>query len=474
MNWPFEYSYTTLPESLWVRIDPTPVRAPQLLTFNAPLADELGLSPWLADCDRAALFTGNWLPPGAHPFAQAYAGHQFGHFNLLGDGRAVILGEWCTPNGQRVDIQFKGSGRTPFSRRGDGRAAVGPMLREYLISEAMHALGIPTTRALAVASTGERVIREHVLPGAVLTRVAASHIRVGTFELAARLDQATLKRLADYTLQRHFPDCAHAERPYLALLEAVITLQAKLISQWLQVGFIHGVMNTDNMSIAGETIDYGPCAFMDTYHPDTVFSNIDTGGRYAFSNQPTMGAWNLTRFAETLLPILDRDAEVAQTLAQDALSRFGTELEQHWSAGMAAKLGLSEPDPALVYDLLQLMAATRQDYTLTFRHLAHWLRGDTHALPDSPAWQAWLNRWQAQLNMPAHQTAEAMDRINPAIIPRNHQVHRALEAAESGDLTPFNTLLDALRQPFCDNAVTRPFMAPPKPHERISQTFCGT
>lgn len=474
MNWPFDYTYTTLPQTLWVRIDPTPVRDPQLLAFNDALADTLGLSPWLGDVDPAALFSGNWLPPGARPFAQAYAGHQFGHFALLGDGRALILGEWRTADGQRIDLQFKGSGRTPFSRRGDGRAAVGPMLREYLISEAMHALGIPTTRALAVVATGETVLRTRPLPGAVLTRVASSHIRVGTFELAARIDKATLQALADYTIQRHFPACTHAKRPYLALLETVIAHQARLISQWLQVGFIHGVMNTDNMSIAGETIDYGPCAFMDTYHPDTVFSSIDTEGRYAFANQPTIGAWNLTRFAETLLPLLDEQLDTAKGLAQDALANFSPQLEQHWLEGMAAKLALNEPDSTLIHDLLQLMADTQQDYTLTFRHLAQWLRSAEHALPNTPPWQAWLTRWQAALSRPPKPAAEAMDRINPAIIPRNHQVQRALDAAEGGDMTPFNALLDALRQPFCDNAATRPFMAAPKPHERILQTFCGT
>ena len=475
MNWPLEYGYTTLPQPLWVRIDPVPVRAPHLMLFNDRLADALGLTPWLADIDRAEVFSGNRLPPGARPFAQAYAGHQFGHFNLLGDGRAVVLGEWRDPDGRLWDIQFKGSGRTPFSRQGDGRAALGPMLREYVISEAMHALGIPTTRSLAVVATGETVWRERPLPGAVLTRVAASHIRVGTFELAARLSADTVRALADYAIDRHYPACREADTPYLALLESVIARQAGLISRWLQVGFIHGVMNTDNMSIAGETIDYGPCAFMDTYHPDTVFSSIDTGGRYAFANQPTMGAWNLTRLAETLLPLLDTDADRARTLAQTALESFGPQLEKHWLAGMADKLALPEPDRALIYDLLTLMAETEQDYTLTFRRLAAWLRGDpSHGLPDDARWQAWLRRWRTQLARPPEQAAADMDKANPAVIPRNHQVQRALDAAEAGDLAPLHALLDAVRQPFCDNASTRPFMAPPKPHERITQTFCGT
>ncbi len=471
MSWPFEYTYTTLPQTLWVRTDPVPVRAPVLAAFNTALSDTLGLSEWLTGQDTAAIFSGNVLPPGVRPFCQAYAGHQFGHFNLLGDGRAHVLGEWITPNGDRVDIQLKGSGRTPFSRRGDGRAVLGPMLREYLISEAMHALGIPTTRSLAVVATGEAVLRERPLPGAVLTRVASSHIRVGTFELAARIDTATLRALADYTRQRHFPETEDADNPYLALLQSVIRRQAALISQWLQVGFIHGVMNTDNMSICGETIDYGPCAFMDTYHPDTVFSSIDTDGRYAFANQPAMGAWNLTRFAETLLPLLDERLDTAKTLAQDALSDFSALLERHWLEGMATKLALSEPDGSLVHELLQLMAETQQDYTLTFRHLARWLRGDEHTLPDTPDWRHWLTRWRTRLRLPPRQAADEMDRVNPAVIPRNHRVEQALQAAESGDLRPFERLLGAIHQPFCENG---DYMQPPAPHERILKTFCGT
>lgn len=472
MRWPLESTYTTLPQPLWVRIDPVPVAAPTLVQFNAPLSDEMGLTPYLQSADLAQLFSGNQLPEGAAPFAQAYAGHQFGHFNVLGDGRAVMLGEWITPAGQRLDIQFKGSGRTPFSRRGDGRAALGPMLREYLISEAMHALGIPTTRALAVAATGEQVYRELPLPGAILTRVAASHIRVGTFELAARINLDTLKALADYTITRHDPAAQAAERPYLALLEQVIQRQATLISQWLQVGFIHGVMNTDNMNIAGETIDYGPCAFMDTYHPETVFSSIDTHGRYAFANQPNMGAWNLTRMAEALLPLLDDDSERAQALAQEALAKFGPALEAHWLQGMAQKLGMDTPDKTLIYDLLRLMAETVKDYTLTFRHLANWLRdAPTEQTYKESAWQSWLSRWRAQLIASPEHTAAAMDRVNPAVIPRNHQVEKALQAAESGDMEPFTALLHAVQTPY---ETTEPYTQPPAPHERVYQTFCGT
>ncbi len=472
MRWPLAYTYTTLPTSLWARIDPVPVAAPALVQFNQPLAEALGLQPYLSDYPLAQLFSGNRCPEGAQPFAQAYAGHQFGYFNVLGDGRAVLLGEWLTPEKQRIDIQFKGSGRTPFSRRGDGRAALAPMLREFLISEAMHALGIPTTRALAVVTTGEQVYRERPLPGAILTRVAASHIRVGTFELAARIDKPTLQALADYSLQRHYPEVAETEHPYLSFLLAAIKRQAKLISQWLQVGFIHGVMNTDNMSIAGETIDYGPCAFMDTYHPETVFSSIDTHGRYAFANQPSMGAWNLTRFAETLLPLLAPDLKQAQTLAQDALEKFGSTLETHWLAGMAQKLGLTQPDKPLIYELLTLMTETQKDYTLTFRDLAQWLRGQpTSQNYDTEAWQHWLARWQVQQRFPPEQTASFMDTVNPAVIPRNHHVEQALQAAENGHITPFEQLLTAVRHPFNG---THPYTQPPAPHERIYQTFCGT
>jgi len=470
-----------LPADLWVRIDPEPAPAPELVIWNTALAEALGIERWATDdVIRAAVFSGRQLPPGARPIAQAYAGHQFGHFNLLGDGRAVLLGEWLTPAGERVDIQLKGSGRTPFSRRGDGRAVLGPMLREFLISEAMAALGIPTTRSLAVVRTGETVWRERPLPGAVLTRVAQSHIRVGTFEWAARTPEAAaaVRALADYVIQRHYPEAAEADRPHLALLKAVIERQAVLVSRWLQVGFIHGVMNSDNMSIAGETLDYGPCAFMDAYHPDTVFSSIDTAGRYAYANQPAMALWNLTRFAETLLPLLDDDLQRARAQAQAALSGFNDLIQRHWLEGMGRKLGLEQVEPAhdatLIYDLLNLMAAERADFTLTFRRLARWLRQSTTF---DGAWQAWLMRWRQRLSRqktPLEVAAAAMDAVNPAVIPRNHRVEQVLAAAEAGDTAPLHELRTALRNPFVETVENERWRQPPAPHEQVRQTFCGT
>ena len=476
-DWPFSYTYTQLPAELWVRIDPEPVPAPTLAVWNDALAEALGIDPWAADeHTRAAVFSGRHLPPGAAPIAQAYAGHQFGHFNLLGDGRVVLLGEWLTPSGKRVDIQLKGSGRTPFSRRGDGRAALGPMLREFLVSEGMVSLGIPTTRSLAVVRTGETVWRERAHPGAVLTRVAQSHIRVGTFEWAARTEgrAETVRQLADYVIQRHFPDVANASTPYLALLQAVIARQAELVSQWLQVGFVHGVMNSDNMSIVGETLDYGPCAFMDVYHPETVFSSIDTGGRYAYANQPTMAVWNLARFAETLLPLLPPDGKET---AQAALAAFNEQIQTHWLQGMGRKLGLRSlqvDDTTLIHDLLAEMAAQQADFTLTFRLLAHWLRGS--AVFD-PAWEGWLTRWRQRLlqqGEPLEAVAAAMDAVNPAVIPRNHHVEQVLIAAESGDLGPLYALWRALQKPFEETPENARWRQPPKPHERVTQTFCGT
>ncbi len=479
-DWPFQYTYTRLPADLWVRIDPEPAPAPSLVVWNERLAEGLGIDRWAGDGEtQAAVFSGRELPPGARPIAQAYAGHQFGHFNLLGDGRAVLLGEWVTPTGERVDIQLKGSGRTPFSRRGDGRAALGPMLREFIVSEGMAALGIPTTRSLAVVRTGEPVLRERPLPGAALTRVAQSHIRVGTFEWAVRTRSSaeTVRALADYVIQRHYPEVADAENPYLALLQAVIARQAVLVSQWLQVGFIHGVMNSDNMSIAGETIDYGPCAFMDVYHPDTVFSSIDSDGRYAYANQPTMALWNLTRFAETLLPLLAAEMEQAKVLAQDALGAFNDLIQRDWRHGMGRKLGLeaaSPDDEALIHDLLTLMADQQADFTLTFRQLAHWLRGD---VAFEPAWEGWLARWRQRLEqqgVPLEVIAAQMDGVNPAVIPRNHHVEQVLAAAEAGDLAPLHALWAALRDPWVETEENARWRQPPKPHERVTQTFCGT
>ncbi len=382
-GWRLDHSYARLPDCLFARVSPTPVAAPHLVLLNRPLAEHLGLDPaTLGAPENAGWFTGNTLPPGASPIAQAYAGHQYGHFVILGDGRAILIGEQLTPRGERFDIQLKGSGRTPFSRRGDGRAALGPMLREYIISEAMHALGIPTTRSLAVAVTGEPVFRETTLPGAVLTRVAASHIRVGTFEwAAARNDLDALRALVDYTLQRHYPELKDAEHPVPALLQAVIERQAALIARWQLVGFVHGVMNTDNMALSGETIDYGPCAFMDAYNPATVFSSIDHHGRYAYGNQPSIAHWNLSRLASALLPLMHEDEKEAVNMANEILRTFPNHFGAHWLAGLRAKLGLfnEEPDDeALANDLLGAMQEHGGDFTNTFRDLS----GDvmTHTL----------------------------------------------------------------------------------------------
>lgn len=374
-GWNFENSYARLPDAFYVRLNPVPVRAPKLVVFNVALAQDLGLNPEaLKGEEGAAVFSGNRIPEGAEPLAQAYAGHQFGSFTMLGDGRAILLGEQVTPKGERFDIQYKGSGKTPFSRQGDGRAAMGPMLREYIISEGLHALGIPTTRSLAVVTTGEPVFRESALQGAILTRVAASHLRVGTFEYAVAYgDPNAVRTLADYTIRRHFPDLAEAGNPYLALLEAVMERQASLVARWLLVGFIHGVMNTDNMALSGETIDYGPCAFMDAYDPDTVFSSIDYNGRYAYGQQPQIARWNLARFAETLLPLIHGDPQEGVSMANEAISGFSETFRHDWLAGMRAKLGLltqEVDDGTLVEDLLDCMHRHAADFTNTFRDLA--------------------------------------------------------------------------------------------------------
>ena len=400
-GWNFDNSYTRLPEAFYVRLNPVPVRAPKLIVFNAALAQFLGLNPDALKGDECVtVFSGNRIPEGAEPLAQAYAGHQFGSFTMLGDGRAILLGEQVTPKGERFDIQFKGSGKNPFSRRGDGRAALGPMLREYIISEALHALDIPTTSSLAVVTTGEQVFRETVLQGAILTRTAASHIRVGTFEYAAARDNPDeLRTLADYTIRRHFPDLAAAENPYFALLGAVMERQASLVARWLMVGFIHGVMNTDNMVLCGETIDYGPCAFMDAYDPNTVFSSIDHNGRYAYGRQPQIAQWNLAQFAETLLPLIDEGRQKAVSMASNAITGFQDTFRQYWLKGMRAKLGIlneEDADGALVEDLLDGMHRHGADFTTTFRDLS------SVSLPEAsmfraPDFKQWFERWQARL-----------------------------------------------------------------------------
>jgi uncharacterized protein YdiU (UPF0061 family) len=482
-GFPFDNSYARLPARFHARLDPTPVKAPRLVKVNHGLAREMGLDPaWLESEQGIAVLAGNAVPAGAEPLAAAYAGHQFGHFvPQLGDGRAILLGEVVGPDGRRRDIQLKGSGPTPFSRRGDGRAALGPVLREYLVSEAMHALGIPTTRALAAVTTGEEVFRETALPGAIVARVASSHIRVGTFQyFAARGDIEGIKTLADHAIARHYPEAATDENPYRAFLEGVVARQAALVAQWLMVGFIHGVMNTDNMSVAGETIDYGPCAFMDAYDPGAVFSSIDHAGRYAYGNQPRIAQWNLTRLAETLLPLLAPEEEPALEAAKAALAGFGPAFQQAYLGGLARKIGLAElrdGDGDLAQDLLTLMAEAGADFTLAFRAL-----GDDAALrtlfPDPAPIEAWLGRWRARLEADPQSPAarQAMMRAaNPAFIPRNHQVEAVIAAAvQRGDFHPFEELLGVLARPFEDQPGAERFQLPPKAEERVLATFCGT
>jgi uncharacterized protein YdiU (UPF0061 family) len=480
-GWNFDNSYARLPQAFHVRLNPVPVREPKLVLFNEALARFLGLNPDVLKGDEGvAVFSGNRIAEGAEPLAQAYAGHQFGFFTMLGDGRAVLLGEQVTPTGERFDIQYKGSGKTPFSRQGDGRAALGPMLREYIISEALHALGIPTTRSLAVVTTGEQVFRETALPGAILTRTAASHIRVGTFEYAARGKLDEIRALADYTIRRHFPDLTPDGNPYLALLRAVMERQAALVARWLLVGFIHGVMNTDNMALCGETIDYGPCAFMDAYDPNTVFSSIDHNGRYAYGRQPQIAQWNLARFAETLLPLIHEDPQVAESMANEAISGFSETFRHYWLAGMRAKLGLSNQeadDGALVEDLLDCMHRRGADFTNTFRNLA------SSSLPEAPVFRTqdfkqWFERWQARVKRQPvswESSRRLMNTHNPAVIPRNHRVEEALEAAvERDDFTVMKKLLVFLSQPYQDPPEQAGYHLSPPPSEHPYRTFCGT
>jgi serine/tyrosine/threonine adenylyltransferase len=478
-GWRLEHTYAELPQLFYSDVAPTAVREPRLVVFNRPLAAVLGLDPdVLARPESAPLFSGNILPEGARPIAQAYAGHQYAHFTTLGDGRAILLGEQITPSGDRVDIQLKGAGQTRFSRRGDGRAALGPMLREYIISEAMHALGIPTTRSLAVVATGESVVRESVLEGAVLVRVAASHIRVGTMQWpAAQGNTDAVRALADYTIARHYPEVAGMAEPYLAVFEAILERQASLIARWQLVGFIHGVMNTDNMALSGETIDYGPCAFMDAYDPATVFSSIDHGGRYAYGNQPAIAHWNLARLAEAMLSLFDPDVNRAVERATEALNRFPILFEQRWLDGMRAKLGLftgQDDDVALVNDLLAWMQRSGADFTNTFRSLAS---GSVESMRTDPEFAAWQRRWQARRGMQAQPAVEAeglMRQHNPAVIPRNHHVETALEAATTEqDLSVMHRLLEVLTAPYAHERDLGEFAAP-GPREKSYRTFCGT
>lgn len=484
LGWNFDNSYTHLPDSLFTKLKPTPVRSPKLIILNDILATSLGLNRTaLRSKNSVEVFAGNSVPESTVSLAQAYAGHQFGNFTMLGDGRAVLLGEQITPEGERVDIQLKGAGRTPYSRGGDGRAALGPMLREYIISEAMYALGIPTTRSLAVVTTGESLIRDTEQQGAILTRVAASHLRVGTFQyVSAWGTTEDLRALADYTLERHYPeaDTDSDTNRYLVLLREVISRQAELIAKWQLVGFIHGVMNTDNMALSGETIDYGPCAFLDVYDPETVFSSIDTQGRYAYGNQPGIAAWNLARFAETLLPLLHDEEEQAIKLAEDAISEFKEIFLHSWFTGMRAKLGIFNEelqDEALIEDLLGMMQKYRADYTNTFRALTLEKPEDT-VLFGTPEFTQWHELWQTRLGRQQETKASSqqlMRRSNPAIIPRNHRVEEALEAAvQQEDYSVMERLLAVLSNPYAYSCEQEDYSALPEVSSRPYRTFCGT
>lgn len=529
-GWNFDNRYARLPGTLFSRVVPEPLRAARIAVLNRPLCARLGLDPDLLECgDGAALLAGNPLPPGAEPIAQAYAGHQYGHFTMLGDGRALLLGEQAAPDGARFDLHLKGSGRTPYSRGGDGRAALGPMLREWLVSEAMHAQGIPTTRALAVVGTGETVMRDRPLPGAILVRAAASHLRVGTFQYAAAFaGEAALRALVAFALERHpakgtgekrvmcpvegaalhasrpravgpweSPSAAATQRrvkgsgtpcgdaggepPALALLHSVIERQADLIACWMNAGFVHGVMNTDNMAVSGETIDYGPCAFLDEYDPAAVFSSIDRHGRYAYARQPEIAAWNLARLAEALLPLIDADGETALALAREALGRFPERYARLRMAGLRRKLGftVAEPgDAALAEEFLEHLKRTGADYTNAFRDLSRDAPPEDSPLPADPGLRDWHARHRLRLerdSRPPQEARRRMRAINPALIPRNHLVEAALSAAVArDDLAPARALHAALLRPFEEPAGHPDFLRPPEPHERVRATFCGT
>jgi serine/tyrosine/threonine adenylyltransferase len=490
VHFPFDNTYARLPAGFFARVKPTPVAGPGLVKINRELACDLGLDPdALASRDGLEILSGQRVPEGAEPLAAAYSGHQFGHFSpQLGDGRAILLGEVVDRSGARRDIQLKGSGLTPFSRGGDGRAALGPVLREYLVSEAMFALGVPTTRALAAVTTGEPVLREEILPGAVLTRVASSHIRVGTFQyFASRRNLEALRQLADHVIERHYPDARNAPQPYRALLDGVIGRQGELIARWLLLGFIHGVMNTDNMSVSGETIDYGPCAFMDAYDPATVFSSIDRNGRYAYANQPGIAQWNLARLAECLVPLLAEDQEEALAQAQEALDRFVDVFNATYLSGLRRKLGFATDqggDLSLAQDLLNLMAEARADFTLTFRHLSEAANnpgaeaGLRELFDPATGLDGWLARWRARLSEDGRDGADAaasMRRANPAVIPRNHLIEAMIEAAvERQDYRPFEEMLAAVSRPYEARPEFARYAAAPPRSDVPYRTFCGT
>ncbi len=482
IGWNFKNTYARLPETMYSRLKPIPVKLPQLVILNEILAEELGLNfNNIKSKYIAAMLSGNLLPDNSECIAQAYAGHQFGHFTILGDGRAIVIGEHVLKNKKKFDIQFKGSGQTPYSRSGDGRAALGPMLREYIISEAIHFLGIPTTRSLAVVKTGENVIREKQLPGAVLTRVAKSHIRVGTFQYATvKTNINDLKKLFYYTIERHYPKLIQTNNPALGLLNIVMENQIKLVTNWMRVGFIHGVMNTDNMTISGETIDYGPCAFMDTYHPETVFSSIDHGGRYAYFNQPGITRWNLIRFAECLIPLIHEKEDRSIQLIKENINNFAKIYEKSWLNMMRAKLGLfgeKENDNKLINDLLLWMSKNKADYTNTFCSLTK-----KNILEDNlfnkQEFISWYKQWKYRLSMnkePIDQSINLMKKNNPLIIPRNHKVEEALkEATENDNLKPLKKLLEILKKPYEDRSGIKTYQSLPLSNEKIYKTFCGT
>ncbi|SDO11286.1 protein adenylyltransferase SelO [Alkalicoccus daliensis] len=480
-GWKLEHTYTSLPQPFFTNISLNPVRSPGLVIANYSLAEELGLNPEALQSDEGVqILAGNKVPEESIPFAQAYAGHQFGNFTMLGDGRALMIGEQITPKNERRDVQLKGSGRTPYSRGGDGRAALGPMLREYILSEAMHALGVPTNRSLAVVTTGEPVYREKIQKGAVLTRIASSHIRTGTFEYAVRgTSKEDLQKLADYTLERHFPGAVEASNRYLFLLQEVINRQAELITEWQRVGFIHGVMNTDNMALSGETIDYGPCAFMNEYDPATVFSSIDVQGRYAYGNQPYIAGWNLARLAESLIPLLHEDQEKALEMAQKEISNFTPVFEARWLNMMRAKLGLfneAAEDKTLVDDLLRMMKENKADFTNTFRALAS-EKIDKTVLAAHPDFKNWQERWIARQDSQEETKAAAIELMqsnNPAVIPRNHRVEEALAAADEGDYSVMHELLEVLSQPYNLEESKAEYCTPPGPANVPYRTYCGT
>ena len=486
MLFPFDNSYSRLPEAFYARIEPTPVGAPEMIRVNLALAATLGIDGARLDSPEGlAILSGNQRAEGSDPLAMAYSGHQFGGFSpQLGDGRAILLGEVVGRDGIRRDIQLKGSGPTPFSRRGDGRSALGPVLREYIVSEAMAALGVPTSRALAAVSSGDGVMRDGVMPGGVFTRVAQSHIRIGTFQwFASRQDHENLRVLADYVIARHYPDAKETENPYRSLLERVIDRQAKLVAHWMQLGFIHGVMNTDNMTVSGETIDYGPCAFLDTYHPLKKFSSIDHQGRYSFSNQGQIAHWNLTRFAETLLPLLHTDPEKAVAEAEAVLASFPglhqNALEKRFTAKIGLESGDSE-DWRLMTTLLETMAEGEADFTLVFRHLSDALEsGNDETLiqlfDNKEEVAAWLSRWRTRINhADAGKTMALMRRSNPVLIPRNHRVEEAIQAGNSGNFEPFHRLNEVLQKPFVNNPEFAEYESAPELDEVVEATFCGT